>query len=166
MLVIHWTKHNNIKSILANGIRQSVRTRFSVYVNKSGEEIESNRKIRGIWCYPYTRNKTLNNQWKRNLKSWEIQRANFNGVVIRLTKDDFPLYAGEFCATGPENEHTIMRSLEDLKEVLTKFPSQRSIDPKSVEMDTDEFEIILLKNIKPERIIKVIKDRSPQKKLL
>ncbi len=162
MLVIHWTKHNKIKDIISKGLRQSTRTEISRWVDQSGELKEEKNKIKGLWCYPYTRNKTLNNQWKRNLKTWERQNTNFNGIVFRLTKNDFPLYAGPFIATG-RGEQALMKSMDDLKKIMTKFPTKKTQDQHDNEIDTDEFEIILLNKVTSDRIIKIIKDREKKK---
>lgn len=162
MLVIHWTKHNKTKDIIANGLRQSTRTRTSRWVDHTGELRENKKKIKGLWCYPYTQNKTLNNQWKRNLKTWERKNTNFNGVIFRLTKADFPLYAGPFMATGQE-EQTLMRDMEDLKKLMTKFPNKTILDKYDNKIDTDEFEIVILNKVTPDRIVKIIKDRVGKK---
>lgn len=163
MLVIHWTKHNKTKDIIANGLRQSTRTRISCWVDKSGELREGKKRIKGLWCYPYTRNKTLNNQWKRNLKAWERQNANFNGIIFRLTKDDFPLYAGSFIIATGQGDQALMRSMDDLKKLMTKFPINATMNKVDNEVDTDEFEIVLTNKVTPDRIIKIIKDRAGKK---
>lgn len=161
MLVIHWTEHKNIKDIKANGLRPSVR----IFISDNGSGSKTEIKDKGIWCYPFTRNKTLNNQWKRNLKIWEGRLSNFNGVVFRLTDEDFPLYAGIFMATAFDKEYTLMQSMDDFKKKITKIPANQLLDFKDVEIDTDEFEIIILKKIQPERIIKIIKDREKMNNL-
>lgn len=160
MLVIHWAKHNRTSDIKANGLRQSTRTRVSISVDKSGQLTESKKKIKGLWCYPYTRNKTLNNQWKRNLKTWDKKHTNFNGIVFRLTKDDFPLYAGSFVATAI-GDQALMRNMDELKRLLENFPTKATSDKDGI--DTDDFEIVLISKVKPDRIIKVIKDRPGKK---
>jgi hypothetical protein len=134
----------------------------SRYVDKSGRLIETKKKIKGLWCYPYTRNKTLNGQWKKNLKSWERRTTNFNGIVFRLTKEDFPLYAGEFLATG-EGDQALVKDMSELKELMIKFPTNSVVDNDQLQIDTDEFEIVLTNKVKPERIIKIIKDRTGKK---
>jgi hypothetical protein len=162
MLVIHWTKHNKTKDIISNGLRQSTRTRTSIWVDQSGELKQDKKKIKGLWCYPYTLNRTLNNQWKKNLKTWERKHTNFNGIVFRLTKEDFSLYAGHFIATG-EGDQALMKNLDELKQLMTGFPSKSTIDINENSIDTDEFEIVLLNKVRPERIIKIIKDRDVKK---
>lgn len=161
MLVIHWTKHNKTKDIIVNGLRQSTRTRVSLSFDKSGKPTKTKKRIKGLWCYPYTRNKTLNNQWKKNLKTWDRKQTNFNGIVFRLTKDDFPLYAGSFISTGQGNQ-TLIKDIDELKKLMSNFPSNAIID-KQTAIDTDEFEIILSNKVKVERIIKIIKDKAGKK---
>ncbi|HYG50997.1 MAG TPA: hypothetical protein VD905_08835, partial [Flavobacteriales bacterium] len=144
MLVVHWTQHNNIGKIISNGIKPSTRIRTAF---GNGEKI----KVRGVWCYPYTRNKTLNTQWKRNLKVWESRLTNFNGVVFRLTKDDFPLYAGAFSFTATV-EQTLMKSVDDLKKRLEYFPPNIPITENGeVLLDITDFEIILPRRVTPDR---------------
>ncbi len=145
MLLIHWTPQNNTSDILANGIRPSLRQR-------------DGKRIRGVWCYPYTRNKVLNHLWKRQLKSWSRKHTNFNGFVFRLEPEDFPLYVGSFWASGtPTNSH--VHSLADLEAQLKTFPGGREMIDEQ-EIDLSELEIILPHRITPDRIIKVIKDRE------
>src|SRR5216684_1824132 len=83
MLVIHWARHNKTSSILANGFRPSFR-------NRKGKR----RNPAGVYVYPFSRNKTLSGNWRRNLKTWDSKLGNYNGFVFRLVKDDFPLIAG------------------------------------------------------------------------
>jgi hypothetical protein len=132
MLLIHWTPHNTTSDILANGIRPSLRQR-------------EGKRIRGVWCYPYTRNKFLNQLWKRQLKSWSRKHTNFNGIVFRLEPEDFPLYVGPFWA--------------DLETQLKTFPGGSDMIDEQ-EIDLSDLEIILPKRITQDRIIKVIKDRE------
>ncbi|MGB1040215.1 MAG: hypothetical protein ACPGVD_05035, partial [Flavobacteriales bacterium] len=77
MLLIHWSKQNNSNDILNNGINPKRRK------NREYDEVG----IKGVWCFPYTKNKTLNNNWKRNLKSWRKIRSNFNGFVFKLEEE-------------------------------------------------------------------------------
>jgi hypothetical protein len=160
MLVIHWTEHKNIKDIKANGLSPSVR----IFTSDNGSGLRTEVKDKGIWCYPFTRNKTLNNQWKRNLKVWERRHSNFNGVIFRLSDEDFPLYAGVFSATAFDKEYSLVKTMKDLKQTISGFPANQLVDFNNVEIDTDEFEIIILTKIPPERIVKVIKDREKIKR--
>ncbi len=57
MLLIHWSKHKNTTDILKNGIRPKKRKARDEYLES----------IKGVWSFPFTRNKTLNTNWKRNL---------------------------------------------------------------------------------------------------
>jgi hypothetical protein len=147
MLVIHWTEQNNISDILANGIRPSSQQR-------------SEKKVRGIWCYPYTRNKVLNNTWKRQLKAWLNRHANFNGVVFRLEEIDFPLQAGPFWLTNNLGEAQINCPTQ-LEELLKSFPATKEL-PVELDLVITDYEIILQKLVTPNRIIKIIKDREPK----
>ena len=149
MLLIHWTEQSKISDILANGIRPSSRKR-----NK--------KHVRGIWCYPYTRNKFLNNLWKRQLKSWSKRHSNFNGIVFRLESNDFPVNAGSFWATGvyPETEIKIPN---DFQELMKSFPTGKELS-ENLEFDISDFEIILPKRVTPNRIVKIIKDRGSERK--
>lgn len=46
---------------------------------------------------------------------------------------------------------------------MTKFPTKTTQDQHDNEIDTDEFEIILLNKVTSDRIIKIIKDREKKK---
>lgn len=154
MLVIHWSKHNNTDDILKNGIRPKTRKK------------ENSTDIKGVWCYPYTRNKTLNNNWKRNLKSWRGENSNFNGFVFKLEDGDFPIYAGSFAGIGVFPERSIYKTYNDFSEVYGKYfnPLELEKTPQhsdEVWLDYQDFELILIKRIEVSRIIKIIKDRTP-----
>jgi hypothetical protein len=153
MLVIHWSKHNNTNDILKNGIRPKTRKR------------EDSTDIKGVWCYPYTRNKTLNGNWKRNLKIWRGDDGNFNGFVFKLEDDDFPIFAGSFAGIGTFPEKSIFDSYELFSRTYGKYFHPNEIDNKNSASDDyadyQDFELILNKRIDPSRIIKVIKDRTP-----
>ena len=156
MLVIHWSKHNNTDDILKNGIRPKTRRR------------EDSPDIKGVWCYPYTRNKTLNNNWKRNLKVWRRDSGNFNGFVFKLEEDDFPILAGDFAGIGMFPERSIFDSYKDFSQTYGKYFHPNELDNKMPIIDNDYlyyqyFELILNKRIDPSRIIKVIRDRTPVK---
>ncbi len=159
MLVIHWSKHSNTDDILKNGIRPKVR--------KKGDA----PNIKGVWCYPYTRNKTLNSNWKRNLKVWRGDNGNFNGFVFRLEESDFPIYAGSFVGIGAFPEKTVFDSYENFSKIYGKYFHPEELEIKRTINDDDyldyqDFELILHKRIDPSRIIKVIRDRTPGKKLI
>lgn len=145
MLPIHRPRHNTTSDILTNGILPTLRQR-------------EGKRIRGVWCYPYTGNKVLNHLWKRQLKSWSRKNTNFNGIVFRLEPEDFPLYVGPFWASGtPSDSH--VQSLAELEAQLKTFPGGREMIGEQ-EIDLSDLEIILPKRITPDRIIKVIKDRE------
>ncbi|WP_298895708.1 hypothetical protein [uncultured Psychroserpens sp.] len=157
MLLIHWTKHNNTKDILKNGIHPVRRKSMS----SEGDD------IKGIWCYPFTRNKTLNNTWKSNLKVWRQDLTNFNGFVFRLEESDFPIYAGSFVGIAMFPEQSTFNSYEEFLKIFGEEFSPVSIafERNKVTLETGtidygDFEIIIPNRIEPKRIKKVIKDRN------
>ncbi|MDH4473774.1 MAG: hypothetical protein QE487_14310 [Fluviicola sp.] len=161
MLLIHWTKHKNTTDILKNGIRP--RRRKSKY--------NSNEGIKGVWCYPYTRNKSLNNNWKSNLKVWRQDLTSYNGIVFKLEDSDFPIYAGEFAFVGAFPKKYIFQSKEAFLEVYGKDFSPKELfferNEKTLSvpwLDHNDFEIIIPHRIDSSRIVKVIKDRKKLKK--
>lgn len=154
MLVIHWSKHNRTDDILKNGIRLKTRKK------------DDSRSIKGVWCYPYTRNKTLNNKWKRNLKTWRGDNGNFNGFVFKLEKKDFPIDAGIFAGIGAFPDKSIFESYENFTAVYGRYFNPDKLDKNSTNdnkdyLDYQDFELILSKRIQADRIIKVILDRTP-----
>lgn len=157
MLVIHWSRHNNTDDILKNGIRPKTRKK------------EGAPNIKGVWCYPYTRNKTLNSNWKRNLKAWRGDNGNFNGFVFKLEAGDFPIYAGDFVGIGTFPEKSIFDDYESFSKTYGKYFHPEELDKRNTSIDDDyiyyqDFELILNQRIDPSRIIKVIRDRTPDKK--
>lgn len=153
MLVIHWSKHNNTDDILKNGIRPKSRKK------------DNSKSIQGVWCYPYTRNKTLNNNWKRNLKAWRGDKGNFNGFVFKLKKEDFPIYAGSFAGIGLFHDKSYFESYEKFNAVYGRYFNPDKMDQNLTNdsedyLDYQDFELILNKRIEANRIIKVIKDRT------
>jgi len=158
MLIIHWSKHKNTGDILKNGIRPKRR--------KSKIEKE-NVDIKGVWCYPYTRHKNFNNNWKRNLKTWRQDVANFNGFVFKLEESDFPIYAGNFSLIGCFPKECVYSTYEEFINGYGKYfsPEQMSfeLNEKNTEegwLDYQDFEIIVPNGIDPKRIIKTLKDRT------
>ena len=151
MLVIHWSKQNRTQQILSNGIRPSKRKRSGY--------------IRGVYVYPFSKNRTLSGNWKRNLKSWDHVRGNFNGFVFRLEKEDFPLYAGYWFFNRSNPEDTKVNHLKELEEKYGGFFSgdivHKTID--GIPINWDDFEIIIPHKITEDRIMKVIRDREPRK---
>jgi len=150
MLVVHWAPHNRTGLILQNGIRPSNR------------KVAPKRKVKGVWVYPFSRNKTQIGNWRRNLKTWHNLKGNFNGFVFRLEDDDFPLYAGYWFSTR-------FLSLENMKinsqsELAEKYGDFFSGEVVQTEYNWEDFELILPQNIDPARIIRVLKDRQPKRK--
>jgi hypothetical protein len=159
MLLIHWTKHNNSGDIQKNGIRPTKR--------KSQSENGDADFIKGVWCFPYTRNKSLNNNWKSNLKTWRQDVTNFNGFVFKLEESDFPIYAGDFSLIACFPDALKFNSYKEFKTTFGKFFSPQKmefkLDEKNLEegwIDYQDFEIIIPNKIEPKRIIKILKDRK------
>lgn len=157
MLVIHWSKHNNTSDIIKNGIRPKKR------------KLDQN-EIKGVWCFPFSRNKSMNNNWKRNLKSWRNDLTNFNGFVFKLEDSDFPIYAGEFALVGSYPE---FHYFENMKLFLENYGDRFSPQKLSMEINSDsmkegwldytDFEIIITKRIESSRIVKILMDRNSSK---
>ena len=150
MLLIHWTKQNNTNDIKKNGIKPTRRK------NKCYDENE----LKGVWCFPFTKDKTLNHNWKKNLKSWRKIKANYNGFVFKLEESDFPILAGDWfsIATSP-SYHQFDSYAEFIKEYGQNFSGKEN----KIQIDIDQFEIILPNKIDPERIVKILKDRPSKK---
>ncbi len=156
MLLIHWTKQNNTNDIVKNGIKPKRRK------NKDYDENE----LKGVWCFPYTRNKTLNNSWKSNLKSWRKINSNFNGFVFKLEEKDFPIHAGDWFSIGQGAEHHKFYSYSDfIKEFGNLFSNENMHIEEEDEkiIDYQNFEIIIPHRIEAKRIVRVIRDRSIKK---
>jgi hypothetical protein len=153
MLVIHWANHNRTTSILGNGIRPSYRRR---------DGKSSNPK--GVYVYPFSRNKTLIGTWRRNLKTWDTQLANYNGFVFKLVEEDFPLIAGYWFSNRSAPRECTVSSLEQLSREYGEFFSGKILNPspKGLSYNWEDFEIIIPRHIHPKRIIKVLRDREPK----
>lgn len=174
MLVIHWTKHNRTGDILKNGIRPSCRQR-----RPGGEPIN----VKGVYVFPFTRNKVIQTHWKRFLKRDGV-RGNYNGFVFRLVPDDFPIVAGDWFLNrynipdytfenrtqmldvwgetiATEAATTQIEIPEELYE--DEFTSPVDGDWSWFLIDIKCFEIIIPRLITPNRIIRVVKDREPKK---
>ena len=159
MLLIYWSKQNNTGKILKNGIGISKRN------------TEDNVILKGVWCYPFSRNKSLNNNWRYMLKTCRTEFANFNGFVFKLEPSDFPIYAGEFGSIRDDIESHKYDCYEDFVKAYGSELSPNSLSFERNErtlnepwLDLDDFEIIVSNRITPSRIVKVIKDREPKKK--
>lgn len=156
MLLIHWTKQNNTNDIIKNGIKPTRRK------NKDYDE----NQLKGVWCFPYTRHKTLNNNWKSNLKSWRNIKSNFNGFVFKLEETDFPIYAGDwfYIAQGPK-----FHKFACYSDFVNAYGKHFADDKMSLDVGDEnqigyqDFEIIIPNRIEAGRIVKVIKDRTIKK---
>lgn len=157
MLVIHWARQNQTSSILANGIRPAARRD-----RDTGEK----KNATGVYVYPFSRHKTLVGNWRRNLKTWDAKRGNYNGFVIRLQPEDFPLLAGYWFFNRTEPEAARIKSMQELATRYGEFFSGEIANKTEggFNYDWTDFEIILPQHVAPRRIIKVIRDREPRRK--
>ena len=174
MLVIHWTKQNRTGSLLKNGIVPNCRQR-----RPGGEPIN----VKGVYVFPFTRNKVIQTHWKRFLKQDGI-RGNYNGLVFRLEKDDFPVVAGDWFLNRHNTREYTFESLQQMLKVWgetiateaaatqidvpkelyeQEFTSPENGDWSWFMLDIKCFEMIIPRVIASKRIIKVIKDREPKK---
>ena len=154
MLVIHWAKHNLTSRILKNGIRPSFR-------HGSG----GRRNPKGVYVYPFSRSSTLSSNWRRNLKVWDHRLGNFNGFVLRLVPEDFPVIAGYWFFNRSDPDEAIIQTLDELAARYGEFFSGEIINMRQqgVPYNWDDFEIIIPRRIAPSRFIKVLRDRPPKK---
>lgn len=154
MLVIHWAKQNQTSSILANGIRPSYRRR-------DGER----KNTKGVYVYPFSRNKTLTGNWRRNLKTWDGSLGNYNGFIFRLVEEDFPLLAGYWFFNRSVPEESFVPSLAVLAERYGDLFSGKILTPGAhgKGQNWEDFEIIIPRHVKAYRIAKVLKDREPKR---
>ncbi len=149
MLLIHWTKQNNTNDIIKNGIKPNLRK------NEDNPE----NSLKGVWCYPYTRTKTLNNHWKQVLKRSRKLNTNFNGFVFKLEEEDFPLYAGDFGLIRFYGDAFKINNYADFSKDYGHFFSEKQIHHNDAGIDYEDFEIIIPRRIEAKRIIKIIKER-------
>jgi hypothetical protein len=152
MLVVHWAKHNTTAAILANGIGP-------VFRHSSGG---ARKNPKGVYIYPFSTNKTLIGNWRRNLKGWDTKLGNYNGFVFRLQADDFPLIAGYWFFNRSDPECATIGSLQALTDRFGDFFSGAIVDKQEggFQYNWEDFEIIIPRHIHPKRIIKVLKDRE------
>jgi hypothetical protein len=152
MLVIHWAKQNKTNSILANGIRPS-------YRRGNGER----KNPRGVYVYPFSRNKSLVGNWRRNLKTWDTRLGNYNGFIFRLREEDFPLITGYWFFNRSIPAESTISSLAELAEECGDFFSGKILNssPEGFSYNWEDFEIIIPRHIEPKRIVRVLKDREP-----
>ncbi len=157
MIVIHWAKQNKTNTILANGICPASRKN-----SETGEP----KNAKGVYVYPFSRNKTLVGNWRRNLKTWDTTLGNYNGFLFRLEPDDFPMLAGYWFQNRVEPEEARIESLRELTEKWGDFFSGEIVNKREdgFSFNWTDFEIILPHNVEARRIIKVIKDREPKGK--
>jgi hypothetical protein len=153
MLVVHWAKHNKTSSILANGIRPSYRRR-------DGDR----RNSKGLYVYPFSRNKTLNSNWRRNLKTWDTLLGNYNGFIFRLVEEDFPLIAGYWFSNSTVPEEFMIPSLAVLGERYGDIFTGKILNPspEGLSYNWRDFEIIIPRHVRADRIERVLKDREPK----
>lgn len=153
MLVIHWAKHNNTSAILANGIRPS-----------SAARRMGTRNPKGVYVYPYSRNKTLAGNWRRNLKNAVGRLGNYNGFIFRLEQEDFPLIAGYWFLNREHTEQCTVHSMEALSALYSDFFSGKILRPDTdgIPYNWTDFEIILPTHVAARRIMTVVKDREPR----
>jgi len=157
MLVIHWAKQNTTNIILANGIRPA---------SRKDKETGDPKNSKGVYVYPFSRNKTLIGNWRRNLKTWDTTLGNYNGFLFRLEPEDFPLLAGYWFFNRQEPEEAKIESMQELAKKYGDFFSGEILNKSEngFNYNWTDFEIILPHHIEARRIIKVIRDREPKKK--
>lgn len=153
MLVVHWAKQNTTNDILANGIKPASRKLNSDYGVCTGN-------VKGVYVYPFSRNKTQRGVWRRQLKRWDNILGNYNGFVFRLNPSDFPLVVGYWWSNRMSHESNVVDSLGQLHEAWGDIFSSRVVDSG---YEWEDFEIIVTSQIAPRRIIKVLRDREPQR---
>lgn len=147
MLVIHWTRHNKIASVLRNGLTPHNR------------RLMGGLTLRGIWVSPLGPHRTWNGYWMHNLSRHALY--NFNGVVFRLRQSDFPILAGDWVYTHFGCQEAF-ESLESFERTFQAFHSPD--DPSVPPFDPDRFggyEIVLRRRVTPNRFMKILKDREP-----
>lgn len=151
MLVIHWSKQNNTSKILSNGISPAKR---------------KNKNLKGVYVYPFSRNKTLSGNWKRNLKTWDKIIGNYNGYIFQLTNEDFPLYAGYWFFNRTDPKDAMVENIKELSEKYGEFFSGgiANMTEDGIPYNWDDFEIIVPRRVSPKRIIKIIRDKEPKNK--
>ena len=151
MLVIHWAKHNKSSTILKSGIRPTSRKLISGGTN-----------LRGVYVYPFSRNKTLSANWKRNLKVWDRKLGNYNGFIFKLSDTDFPLYAGYWFFNRANDDEATIKNKDELRLKYGEFFSGEIVNlvENGISYNWADFEIIIPHRITPSRIIKILKDRE------
>jgi hypothetical protein len=160
MLVIHWAPHNRTGQILKSGIRPAARR-----LGGSWQEEGLHKNSKGVYCFPYGRNKTLNGTWRRQLKTWDKSLGNYNGFVFRLVDSDFPVLAGHWFDIRWRPDWNVINDSVKLAEQFGYLWSEaisptRYQHPANADCSGD-FEVIVLRRITPDRILQVHRDRAP-----
>lgn len=160
MLVVHWSKHNTTAAILAHGIRPAFR--------KTPDGIPKN--VKGVYVFPYSRHRTMTGQWRRNLKTWDSHLANYNGFIFRLVAEDFPVIAGHWLDNRLDSEGQLVPDLATLSRLYGDFfnakdhaVGYRAEDGSDHYDEWRGFEIIIPRRIAPNRILRVLRDREPNR---
>ena len=154
MLVVHWTKQNLTGEVLANGIRPSSRL-----LPPDFHDYRTNPK--GVYVYPFSRNKTQVGIWRSQLKTWGEKPANFNGFVFRLVPEDCPLIVGYWFINRNRPRESVVTSLGELTSLYKEFFTGEIVNS---EYNWTDFEIIVPRRIGPKRILRILKDREPKKR--
>lgn len=155
MLVLHWTRHNNMDRILRTGLTPQKRV------------LLSGRPLKGIWCYPFNSSAHQSGNWRRVLKNGRRWIGNLNGIVFRLEESDFPLLAGDWASSTHQlASDAYCRSFKDLQARLpARTLGENDYGPRfdAYELRSGDpwrtFEIVLLKAVPASRFMRVIKDR-------
>jgi hypothetical protein len=107
----------------------------------------------------------LTSNWRRNLKTWDGQLGNYNGFLFRLAEEDFPLIAGYWFFNRSSHQENTVASLRELAERYAEFFSGEITKPgpDGLSYNWSDFELILPRQVATRRIMKVLKDRTPQR---
>lgn len=146
MYVVHWTHHSHVDRITRTGLTPQRR------------ELIGGTKISGIWVFPYGFNRTVNANWRKTLK--QHRPGNYNGIVFRLTPDDFPLWAGDFIdETHPMTASARCTTLKQLHGRVPTNAAQLDCEEMVSSCAYWSFEIILTRRVSRSRIERILKDR-------
>ncbi|MBN1998569.1 OmpA family protein [candidate division KSB1 bacterium] len=140
---------NRRTDILKNGIRPSKR--------KFHPDYGYTTNPKGVYVYPYSRNKSQIGIRRRQLKVWDKQIANYNGFIFRLIPEDCPMTVGYWFSNRYRPHESIVPSLQKLADLYKNFFTGEIVNS---EYNWTDFEIILPKRIMPQRIIRILKDRE------
>jgi hypothetical protein len=107
-----------------------------------------------VYVYPFSRNKTLTSNWRRNLKIWDGRLGNYNGFLFRLVEEDFPLIAGYWFFNRSSPPKNTVASLRELTERYGEFFSGEITKPgpDGVSYNWSDFELILPRQVVARRI--------------